>query len=74
MFGDSLSVHLGPPVPLLASLRSMPPAIDLVAGARGELSRSVKQFPNSLYLTALRRDRSARSASGAAMGRTRPEV
>ena len=44
MFGDSLSVHLGPPVPLLASLRSMPPAIDLVAGARGELSRSVKQF------------------------------
>jgi len=37
-------VRNGPPGPVLALLRSMPPTIDLAVGARGELSRSVKQF------------------------------
>ena len=60
----------GPLSPVLALLRSMPPTIGLVVGYGGG-SRAAS---NSSCLTALRTDRSARSASGAAMGRTRPEV
>jgi len=37
-------VQNGPTGHVLALLRSMPPTIGLVVGARGELSRSVKQF------------------------------
>jgi len=63
-------VRNGPPDPVLTLLRSMPPTTGLVVGTRGEFLR----VSNSSCLTALRRDRSARSASGAATGRTRPEV
>ena len=34
----------GPPGPVLTLMRSVPPTIGLVVGARGKLSRSVKQF------------------------------
>jgi len=37
-------VQNGPPDSVLTLLRPMPPTIGLVVGARGELSRSVKQF------------------------------
>jgi len=59
-----------PPGPVLTLLKSMPPMTGLVVGH----GRSSRTASNSSFLTALRRDRSARGASGAAMGRTRPEV
>jgi len=37
-------VRNGPPGSVLTFFRSMPPTTGLVVGARGELSRSVKQF------------------------------
>ena len=43
-FNDVEYVRNGPPCPVLTLLSSMPPAIGLVVGARGELSRSAKQF------------------------------
>jgi len=67
-FNGAEFVRNGPPGPVLTLLRSMPPTIGLVVRARG----SFREAPNSSCLTALRKDRSARSASGAAMGR--PEV
>jgi len=55
-----------------ALLRSMPSTIGLVVGVgHGKSSCAAS---NSSCVTALRRDRSARGASGAAKGRTRPEV
>jgi len=43
-FNGAEYVWNGPPGPALTLLRSMPPTIGLVVGARGELQRSVKQF------------------------------
>jgi len=59
-------VRNGPPGPMLTLLRSLPRCRGSGGGSRAA--------SNSSRLTALRRDRSAWGASGAAMGRTRPEA